>query len=91
MYPSLAKQGLRYISVNYGDSSAVIKKYVKEGKFRFPIGMNGKGPNDVSHLYGVSAYPTNYLIDAKGNVVESFVGFDEAAMKKALKKMGFKI
>ncbi len=91
MYPSLAKQGLRYISVNQGDSAAVIKDYVKSGKFTFPIGMNGKGLNDVSKLYGVTAYPTNYLIDANGKVVESFVGFDEAGMKKALRKMGFKI
>jgi hypothetical protein len=91
MYPTLAKQGLRYISVNYGDDKATINKYVKEGKFTFPIGMNGKGKNDVSELYGVQAYPTNYLISPDGKVVASFVGFDEAGMKAALRKMGLKL
>ncbi len=91
MYPSLDKQGLRYISVNYGDDKKTIDKYVKEGKFTFPIGMNGKGANDVAKLFGVSAYPTNYLIDANGKVVASFVGFDEEGMKKALRSMGLKI
>ena len=91
MYPNLNKQGLRYISVNNGDSKSVIDKYVKEGKFTFPIGMNGSGKNDVPTLYGVQAYPTNYLIDANGKIVASFVGFDEEGMKAALKKMGFKL
>ncbi len=91
MYPSLNKQGLRYISVNYGDAPKVINDYVKTGKFTFPIGMNGTGKNDVAKHFGVAAYPTNYLLDANGKVVARFVGFDETAMKAALKKMGFKI
>jgi thioredoxin-like negative regulator of GroEL len=91
MYPGLAKQGLRYISVNYGDDKKTIDKYVKEGKFTFPIGMNGSGTNDVAKVFGVMAYPTNYLLDANGKVVARFVGFDEESMKAALRKMGFKI
>ena len=91
MYPGLAKQGLRYIAVNYGDDKKTIDQYVKTGKFTFPIGLNGTGKNDVAKVFGVMAYPTNYLLDADGKVVARFVGFDEEAMKAALKKMGFKI
>jgi hypothetical protein len=90
MYAGLKKQGLDYIAVNNGDDKQTILGYLKEGKFTFPIGMAGKGKNDVPTVYGVQAYPTNYLIDKNGKVAARFVGFDEAAMKAALKKMGLK-
>ena len=79
------------ISVNQGDSPKVINDYVKQGKFNFPIAMNAKGGPDVAKLYGVQAYPTNYIIGRDGKVVARFVGFDEAGMKNELKKLGFKL
>jgi thioredoxin-like negative regulator of GroEL len=89
MYKGLKAQGMEYISVNQGDSAEVINKYVKEGKFNFPIVMDKKGA-DIAKMYGVMAYPTNYIIK-DGKVVARFVGFDEKAMKDALTKLGFKV
>ena len=40
--------------------------------------------------YGVQAYPANYLVDSKGNVVFRSVGFDEEGIKKALAGLGVK-
>jgi thioredoxin-like negative regulator of GroEL len=89
MYKGLKAQGMEYISVNQGDSAEVINKYAKETNFEFPIVMDKKG-GDIAKMYGVMAYPTNYLIK-DGKVFAKFVGFDEKAMKAAITKMGFKV
>lgn len=79
------------ISVNQGDSAPTIKKYVKDTKLPFHVVMNNKGGPDVVSLYKVQAFPTNYLVDKNGKIIARFVGFDEQAMKKELKKAGFKL
>jgi hypothetical protein len=71
----------------------VINKYVEENKFTFTMGMAEQkegGIYDVAEKYGVQAYPTNYLVDADGKVVWRSVGFDEAALRKAIEKLGLK-
>jgi hypothetical protein len=62
---------------------------VAENKFTFKIGMPPQGYG-IFNDYGVQAYPTNYLVDEKGNVVFRSVGFDEAGIKAALAKLGIK-
>lgn len=81
------------VAVNGIDSKDVIKKYVDENKFTFQIalaGKNGGKEYKVADQYGVMAYPTNYLIDAKGKVLWRGVGFDEKAIRAALEKAGVK-
>ena len=92
MYKALKAKGLALIAVNSGDSKAEILKYVKEGGFTFAIGMDNVGRKDygVAKKYGVQAYPTNYVVDSKGNVVWRSVGFDENGLKSALAKLGVK-
>ena len=48
------------------------------------------GIYDVGEKYGVSAYPTNYLVAASGKVIWRGIGFDEAAIRKALAELGVK-
>jgi len=45
---------------------------------------------DVEKTYGVMAYPTNYVLGPDGKVVWRGVGFDEAAIRAALEKLGVK-
>jgi hypothetical protein len=93
MYEELKDKGMGLIAVNGFDSEEVINKYVEEKKFTFPIGMADKkegGIYDVALKYGVSAYPTNYLVDASGKVIWRGIGFNEAAIRKALAEQGIK-
>ena len=94
MYSELKDKGMGLIAVNGMDSDTVINKYVEDNKFTFNIGMadkkEGGGVYDVAERYGVSAYPTNYLVDAAGNVIWRGVGFNEEAIRKALAKVGVK-
>lgn len=75
--------------MNQGDDKETINKYVKENSFTYKIGMPPKGYG-IFNDYGVLAYPTNYLVDSKGNVVFRSVGFDEEGIKKALAALGVK-
>lgn len=94
MYTELKDKGMGLIAVNGMDSGEVINKYVEENKFTFTVGMadkkQGGGIYDVAERYGVSAYPTNYLVDASGNVIWRGIGFDEKAIRAALDKAGVK-
>ena len=92
MYKELAAKGMGLIAVNSGDSKAEILRYVKTGKFTFPIGMDNVGSKDhgVAKKYGVTAYPTNYVVDSRGTVVWRGVGFDEDGLRGALAKLGVK-
>lgn len=82
---------MELVALNGSDSADVIKKYVKENNFTFLIGMKGMGDNyDASTQYRVEAYPTNYLLDSTGKIVFRTVGFDEEAIRAALKKLDVK-
>jgi hypothetical protein len=79
--------------VNRGDAPERIRQYMSENGFRFPVllGRSADGrTSDVFGRYGVRAFPTNYLLDASGNVVFRSVGFDEAGLRSALAGLGLK-
>ena len=80
------------IAVNSGDPRNTILKYAKEGGFTFTIGMDNAGGKEygVVKKYGVSAFPTNYLLDSTGKVIWRSVGFDENGLRDALARLGVK-
>lgn len=82
------------MAVNGSDDAETINKYIAENKFTFQVGMADKRQGatyDVAAKYGVSAYPTNYLVDAlTGKVLWRGVGFDEKAIRDALAQVNVK-
>jgi thioredoxin-related protein len=94
MYEELKDKGMGLVAVNGFDSDAVINKYIEEKKFTFQVGMadkkEGGATYDVALKYGVSAYPTNYLVDSSGKVIWRGIGFNEEAIRKALTEAGVK-
>jgi thiol-disulfide isomerase/thioredoxin len=91
IYDSLKDKGLELIAVNAFDSEDVIQKYVNENRFSFRIVMGGPGEKyTLGKAYGVSAYPTNYVVDGNGVIVWRAVGFDEEGLRMALAKLGLK-
>jgi hypothetical protein len=48
---------------------------------------NNKG---LTGKYGIKGYPSNYVLDPSGKIVFRSVGFDEAAIRAALTKLGIK-
>ena len=93
IYSELKDKGLELVALNNGDDKETIDKYVAENKFTFKIGMGSQSGGEydkISKAYGVSAYPTNYIVDSNGKVIWRGVGFDEIAIRGALAKIGLK-
>jgi peroxiredoxin len=82
MYGRYKDRGLEIIAVNAQDDEATIRKYVKEEGWSFRFARDPD--HAISSAYGVTATPTNVLIDSRGNIVYKGVGFDETGLRQAL-------
>ena len=51
----------------------------------FPIVVDETG--QVATALKVEAFPTNIIIDREGNIHDSFAGFDERRLDKALREL----
>jgi len=64
--------------------AALVGRYAKEQGLSFPIVLDDRG--DALDRYGVTAYPTTYIIGPSGNVQGRYLGaFSYESMKKAVK------
>lgn len=70
------------LSVNAGNSVEQIREYFRKEKLT--VSPVREKDCDVSRLFGVSAWPTNYLIGPDGKAAARMVGFDPAAFQTAL-------
>jgi len=91
MFSGLKDQGFAYLSVNQGDAAEKVSKFIKDNGYTFPIALNGSGATDIVNTYGVAAFPTNLVIAPDGTITARFVGFDEAGLKEAIRKLGLKL
>jgi thiol-disulfide isomerase/thioredoxin len=87
----LEGQGLKIITINPIDSSGAIEKYFKAEGLSLPVVMPPNGRKWASSVYKVGLYPTSYLLNSKGEVIESSVGFEEPTVVNKLRAAGFKI
>jgi thiol-disulfide isomerase/thioredoxin len=85
LYVKLKDAGFGLVGINNGDDDPEINAFLKEKKISFPI---VKATEATIEKFGIQAFPTNYLLDSSGKVVYRSVGFDEAGLKAALKKLG---
>jgi len=87
-------RGLAVIAINSGGRAKEVETYLSSNRFTFPVALGrdteAGGGTPVFTAYGVGAWPTNYLIDGAGVVRWRGVGFDEAAIRKALDELGFR-
>ncbi|MBI4563423.1 MAG: TlpA family protein disulfide reductase [Planctomycetes bacterium] len=80
-----SERGAVVLAINYRDSAETIAKYFKEQGFSIrPLRQKRA---EVNRAFGVSAYPTNVVIDREGKVAGRWVGFDEDAIRQALDKV----
>lgn len=70
--------------VNPVDTKEKMEKYSTRVNIPFPVLIDAK---TVGEAYGVSGYPTFYLIDETGKIEEVFEGFDDELIEK-IKKGG---
>jgi len=67
----------------------------KRSSFSFKFGYDpaGRSPNGLGAKFNVSGIPTTYIIDPKGQVAATIVGYDsgDTRVEAALRKLGVKI
>ncbi|MDH5183222.1 MAG: TlpA family protein disulfide reductase [Gammaproteobacteria bacterium] len=82
------KQGLRVITINLDKDKAELKRFLRDFRINFPVGLDPNGK--VAQRYRVKAMPSSYLIDRKGRVRYVHLGFlqkDEKKTEERIKKL----
>ncbi len=90
LYKEFKDKGLGLISASPIDDPGPVAKYYKEGKFSFPCVLSKGTAVDLPKMFGLQAYPTNYIIDSEMKILYRRVGEYEALMREALAKAGVK-
>jgi len=82
IYDTLKEQGLQIIalSVDKPGDEAKVKTFVKSKKWPYIVLLDGKGK--VKDLYQISIKPTAYLINQKGEIVYTHIGFKQGDEKR---------
>jgi peroxiredoxin/outer membrane lipoprotein-sorting protein len=83
-YATLATEGFVIVGINTADDPKRARDFLGKCGARFPVVVDtSAAARDVQTSYqtlpGRTAVPLSYLIDAQGNVVEAWYGFDKAA------------
>ncbi|MCW5935253.1 MAG: TlpA family protein disulfide reductase [Fimbriimonadia bacterium] len=58
-----------------------VKQWMSKNKITYPVGMEFEEKQGASR-YGISKYPTTYIINPSRQVVDRVLGHDDAALKK---------
>ena len=65
---------LEFVGIACGDKKNDWEKSIKENQLSWINILNDKSINDISALYGITGYPTKFIIDKEGKIIEKFVG-----------------
>jgi thiol-disulfide isomerase/thioredoxin len=74
LYDQLKAKGLTVVAVDVMEDRETVKTFLRENKYAFPVLLDVDGKVGGSSLYGVSAIPTNYILDRTGRIVARAVG-----------------
>ncbi len=81
-----AGRGLRVLGVNaWNEPATLVKSFADSVKTPYPILLDGK--EVFAEKYRGSAVPMNVLLDRKGNVALTQIGFDDERMRQLDRKI----
>lgn len=86
--PKLAKAGIGFVGVDPIDPAPNVRKTSQLQKLGYPT-LVGKAANGLRESVKVEVYPTTVILDARGTVVDVWIGFDEARLLKGLTSLGY--
>lgn len=72
LYRRLARQGVVVLGINGGEPTARVKSFMEKENLDFPVVMDESG--DVHALYQIRQYPTMFIIDRQGRLVDRHIG-----------------
>ena len=72
-------KGFEIVAVNRqypNDTLEKISSYITDNKFSFKVVLGGVGENyTLGKAYGVSGYPTNFLVGPDGKILWNGIGY----------------
>ncbi len=86
LYARYRARGLVVIGISVDEDPAAVLAFQREVPMRYPTGLTN--PAIAARLGNPEAIPTTLLIDRRGRLVRTFVGFvDTATLEAALKEL----
>ncbi len=76
LWQSHRDEGFQVIAINVDEDPAAARQFVRDHGLEFPVARDAD--RSVSKLYRVAGYPSHYLVDRRGKVRFSALGFTEA-------------
>jgi len=77
----LDRQGLVVLAVNYQEGAEAVRQFTGEARFALPVLLDTDGA--VTRQYRVTVLPTSVLIDRRGALVGTVIGFRDWAAPEA--------
>ncbi len=72
LYTRYKRQTLQVLAVNVQEESSVVKTFLAQNLYTFPIVLDPNG--EAARLYGIRGIPTTFIIDQQGNLQGALVG-----------------
>jgi peroxiredoxin len=72
LYRRFREKGLEILAVNHRENKKTVDAFTEQFGLSFPITLDPSGR--INGIYGVSAFPTTYIIDREGMILTRVVG-----------------
>jgi thiol-disulfide isomerase/thioredoxin len=77
-YYNKYKTQIEFVGIACNDTESEWRKAIENNQMIWPQILNDKLSMDISSLYGVSSYPTKFIIDQNGQIINKFIGEGES-------------
>jgi thiol-disulfide isomerase/thioredoxin len=72
LYQRFKDQGLEILAVDCREDASLVSWFMNEYKLSFPAALDTSGR--IAAIYGITAFPTTYIIDREGFIITRIVG-----------------
>ena len=91
LYRKFRDQGFTVVAIDGMADTERARTFIAEHGLSYPMLENGEDDADVVQgIFGVTSYPTSYLVDGEGRVLFVHVGFregDEAGLEQEIRRV----
>jgi thiol-disulfide isomerase/thioredoxin len=74
LHETHGEDGLRIVAIDVGEDSATVEAFLEKKPVSFPVLLDTDGA--VSARYRVNAFPTSFLLDTDGKLIDVVEGLD---------------
>lgn len=90
VHEALSPYGLKVLGISVDSDQFLVREYVLKEKLSFPILFDNDGRVELRKALNVSVYPTSFLVDSVGQIIEILTGeqdWDSDSLRKRLGRL----